>query len=216
MPALTPITATFDAGLTTTIAAMFGTGAGASPTIATGGQPVVLAVYTLDFPVGCLADVTDIAAKIGLTLTGINPGDVDPTDGVACTVIDWNGSPTPLDGTPTVISGSDLSALNPGVGMVGQWYTSAGTPIPPTSTPSIEAVWSGTPATQAILLVSVDLDSTAGTGQLEAGAPVVSALFAPGSPCAAVETYRPPVQRYPGRADRPSSVVGDRSAFRRR
>lgn len=216
MPAPTPITATFDPGLTTTITAMFGTGEGESPTIATQGQNV-LAVYTLDFPVGCLADVTDIAAKIDLTLTGINPGDVDPTDGAACTVIDWNGSPTPtpLDDTPTVISGSDLSALNPGAGMVGQWYTSSGAPIPPTSTPSIEAVWSGTPATQAILLVSVDLDSTAGTGQLEAGAPVVSALFAPGSPCAAVETYRPPVQRYPGRADRPSSVVGVRSPFRR-
>ncbi|MBP8182385.1 MAG: hypothetical protein KAZ88_15545, partial [Acidimicrobiia bacterium] len=54
-------------------------------------------------------------------------------------------------------------------------------------------------------------------GTLTVGAPTVGATFTPGSPCAAVVPggYRPPVKRYPARADRPSSTVGVRTPFRR-
>ena len=221
MPATTPITATYDAGITATLAAMFGVDASTSPTIATTGETAGhLTAYTLDIAPGCLPDTTDLAVSVDADLTGIAPGDVDPTDGFAIAVLDWDGvSPTPLDGSPTVISGDHLAGIAPGFGMIGRWYTGGGGgTVPSTSTPTVTGVWSGTPTSQAIVIVIVDLDQTAAPGgTLTVGAPTVGATFTPGSPCAAVVPggYRPPVKRYPARADRPSSTVGVRTPFRR-
>ena len=220
MPATTPVTATYDAGITATLAAMVGVDASTSPTIATTGETAGhLTAYTLDIAPGCLPDTTDLAVSVDADLTGIAPGDVDPTDGFAIAVLDWDGvSPTPLDGSPTVISGDHLAGIVPGFGLVGRWYTYGGGTVPSTSTPTVTGVWSGTPTSQAIVIVIVDLDQTAAPGgTLTVGAPTVGATFTPGSPCAAVVPggYRPPVKRYPARADRPSSTVGVRTPFRR-
>ncbi len=219
MPVTTPITATYDAGITATLAAMFVSSPGASPTVAEAQGPVNIAAYTLDIAPGCLPDTTDLAVSVDADLTGIAPGDVYTSDGFAIAVLDWDGvSPTPIDGTPTITSGDDLAALSPGFGMVGRWYTGGGGTVPSTSTPTVTGVWSGTPITQAIVLVVADLSQTAGVGVMQVDAPTVGATFSPGSPCAAVAPpvagYCPPVQRYPARADRPSSIVGDRSAFK--
>lgn len=220
MPVTTPITATYDAGITATLAAMFGLDASTSPTIATTGETVGhLTAYTLDIAPGCLPDTTDLAVSVDADLTGIALGDVDTSDGFAIAVLDWDGvSPTPLDATPAIISGDDLSGVAPGMGLVGRWYTGGGGTVPSTSTPTVTGVWSGTPTSQAIVIVIVELDQTAAPGgTLTVGAPTVGATFAPGSPCAAVVPggYRPPVKRYPARADRPSSTVGVRTPFRR-
>ena len=220
MPATTPITATYDAGITATLAAMFGVDASTSPTIATTGETAAghLTAYTLDIAPGCLPDTTDLAVSVDADLTGIAPGDVDTQDGFAIAVVDWDGvSPTPLDGSPTVISGDDLAGIVPGFGMIGRWWTGVGGTVPLSVPTTATGVWEGTPVTQAIVLVVADLNDTAGPGTLTVGAPTVGATFTPGSPCAAVVPggYRPPVKRYPARADRPSSTVGVRTPFRR-
>ena len=220
MPATTPITATYDAGITATLAAMFGVDASTSPTIATTGETAAghLTAYTLDIAPGCLPDTTDLAVSVDADLTGIAPGDVDTQDGFAIAVVDWDGvSPTPLDGSPTVISGDDLAGIVPGFGMIGRWWTGVGGTVPLSIPTTATGVWEGTPVTQAVVLVVADLNDTAGPGTLTVGAPTVGATFTPGSPCAAVVPggYRPPVKRYPARADRPSSTVGVRTPFRR-
>ena len=219
MPATTPITATYDAGITAALSAMVGPPPSGTPTVVATGA-YALTAYALDINPGCLADVIDLAVSVDADLTGIAPGDVATDDGFAIAVLDWDGASfTPLDGSPTVISGDDLAGVAPGFGMIGRWYTGVGGTVPSTSTPTVTGVWSGTPTSQAIVIVLVDLDQTAAPGgTLKVDAPTVSATFTPGSPCAAVVPggYRPPVKRYPARADRPSSIVGDRSAFRRR
>ena len=219
MPATTPITATYDAGITATLAAMVGVDASTTPTIATTGETAGhLTAYTLDIAPGCLPDTTDLAVSVDADLTGIAPGDVDPSDGFAIAVLDWDGvSPTPLDGSPTVISGDHIAGIAPGFGMIGRWYTGVGGTVPLSVPTTATGVWEGTPVTQAIVLVVADLNDTAGPGTLTVGAPTVGATFTPGSPCAAVVPggYRPPVKRYPARADRPSSTVGVRTPFRR-
>ena len=218
MPVTTPITATYDAGITAALSAMFGLPPSGTPTVVATGA-YALTAYALDIAPGCLPDTTDLAVSVDADLTGIAPGDVDPSDGFAIAVLDWDGvSPTPLDGSPTVISGDDLAGVAPGMGLVGRWYTYSGGTVPSTSTPTVTGVWSGTPTSQAIVLVIVDLDQTAAPGgTLKVDAPTVSATFTPGSPCAAVVPggYRPPVKRYPARADRPSSTVGVRKPYRR-
>ena len=220
MPATTPVTATYDAGITATLAAMFGVDASTSPTIATTGETAGhLTAYTLDIAPGCLPDTTDLAVSVDADLTGIAPGDVDPTDGFAIAVLDWDGvSPTPLDGSPTVISGDHIAGIGPGFGMIGRWWTGGGGTAPLSIPTTATGVWEGTPVTQAVVLVVADLDNAAGVGVMQVDAPTVGATFSPGSPCAAVVPvggYRPPVKRYPARADRPSSTVGVRTPFRR-
>ena len=197
---MTAVTATYDAGITATLAAMFGVDASTSPTIGTTDETVGhLTAYTLDIAPGCLPDTTDLAVSVDADLTGIAPGDVDPTDGFAIAVLDWDGvSPTPLDGSPTVISGDDLAGFVPGFGMIGRWYTFVGGTVPSTSTPTVTGVWSGTPTSQAIVIVIVDLDQTAAPGgTLTVGAPTVGATFTPGSPCAAVALEPVPVDDTP-------------------
>ena len=197
---MTAVTATYDAGITATLAAIFGVDASTSPTIATTGETAGhLTAYTLDIAPGCLPDTTDLAVSVDADLTGIAPGDVDPTDGFAIFVLDWDGvSPTPLDATPTVISGDHLAGIVPGFGLVGRWYTGGGGTVPSTSTPTVTGVWSGTPTSQAIVIVAVDLDNTAAPGgTLTVGAPTVGATFAPGSPCAAVALEPVPVDDTP-------------------
>ena len=218
MPATTPITATYDAGITAALSAMFGASPGASPTVAATGA-YALTAYTLDIAPGCLPDTTDLAVSVDADLTGIAPGDVYTSDGFAIAVLDWDGvSPTPLDATPAIISGDDLSSIAPGFGMIGRWYTGGGGTVPLSIPTTATGVWEGTPVTQAVVLVIADLGDTAGVGVMQVDAPTVGATFSPGSPCAAVVPvggYRPPVKRYPARADRPSSTVGVRTPFRR-
>lgn len=137
---MTAVTATYDAGITATLAAMFGVDASTSPTIATTGETASghLTAYTLDIAPGCLPDTTDLAVSVDADLTGIAPGDVDTSDGFAIAVVDWDGvSPTPLDATPAVISGDDLAGLIPGMGIIGDWYTDYGGTVPSTSTPTV-------------------------------------------------------------------------------
>ena len=216
---MTAVTATYDAGITATLAAMFGASPGASPTVAETQGPANIAAYTLDITPGCLPDVTAIAVSVDADLTGIAPGDVYTFDGFAIAVLDWDGvSPTPLDATPAIISGDDLSSIAPGFGMIGRWYTGGGGTVPLSIPTTATGVWEGTPVTQAVVLVIADLGDTAGVGVMQVDAPTVGATFSPGSPCAAVVPvggYRPPVKRYPARADRPSSTVGVRTPFRR-
>ena len=212
-------TVTFDSAITTTIAAMFGTSAGtASPSTSAGTS--ALSAFLVDVPPGCVADIADVSVSTTVSLSGATPASVDGTDGTGIVVIGWDGaSPTPIDGTPTITSGDDLAALSPGFGMVGRWYTSAGGTVPASVPTPVSATWTGAvaPGSSLVVFVTVDLDNSA-AGTLTTTAPTVDVTFAPGSACAggASETYRPPVGRYPARADRPSSVVGDRSAFRRR
>ena len=135
---MTAVTATYDAGITATLAAMFASSPGASPTVAETQGPANIAAYTLDITPGCLPDVTAIAVSVDADLTGIAPGDVYTSDGFAIAVLDWDGvSPTPLDGSPTVISGDDLAGLIPGMGIIGDWYTDYGGTVPSTSTPTV-------------------------------------------------------------------------------
>ena len=210
---------TFDSAITTTIAAMFGNSAGtASPSMSAGTN--ALSAFLVDVPPGCVADIADVSVSTTVSLSGATPASVDGTDGTGIVVIAWDGAtPTPIDGTPTITSGDDLAALSPGFGMVGRWYTSAGGTVPASVPTPVSATWTGAvaPGSSLVVLVWVDLDDSA-AGTLTTTAPTVDVTFAPGSACAggASETYRPPVGRYPARADRPSSVVGDRSAFRRR
>lgn len=212
-------TVTFDSAITATIAAMFGTSAGTA-TPSTSAGAAALSAFLVDVPSGCIPDVTDISISSLVNLSGATPASVDGTDGTAIVAIAWDGAtPTPIDGTPTITSGDDLAALSPGFGMVGRWYTSGGGTVPASVPTPITATWTGVvaPGSSLVVLVWVDLDNSA-AGTLTTTAPTVDVTFAPGSACAggASETYRPPVGRYPARADRPSSVVGDRSAFRRR
>ncbi len=135
---MTAVTATYDAGITATLAAMFGASPGASPTVAETQGPGNIAAYTLDITPGCLPDVTAIAVSVDADLTGIAPGDVDGEDGAFIMIVDWDGvSPTPLDATPAVISGDDLAGLIPGMGIIGDWYTDYGGTVPSTSTPTV-------------------------------------------------------------------------------
>ena len=218
MPATTPITATYDAGITAALSAMIGPPPSGTPTVVATGA-YALTAYALDINPGCLADVIDIAVSVDADLTGIAPGDVDTDDGFAIAVLDWDGASfTPLDGSPTVISGDDLAGVAPGFGMIGRWYTGVGGTVPLSVPTTATGVWEGTPVTQAVVLVVADLDNAAGVGVMQVDAPTVGATFSPGSPCAAVVPvggYRPPVKRYPARADRPSSTVGVRTPFRR-
>lgn len=212
-------TVTFDSAITTTIAAMFGTSAGtASPSTSAGTS--ALSAFLVDVPPGCVADIADVSVSTTVSLSGATPASVDGTDGTGIVVIAWDGAtPTPIDGTPSITSGDDLPALSPGFGMVGRWYTNGGGTVPGSVPTPVSATWTGAvaPGSSLVVFVSVDLDNSA-AGTLTTTAPTVDVTFAPGSACAggASETYRPPVGRYPARADRPSSVVGDRSAFRRR
>ena len=212
-------TVTFDSAITAALAAMFGISAGtASPSSSAGTS--TLSAFLVDVPPECVADIADVGMSTTVSLSGATPASVDATDGTGIVVIGWDGASfTPLDGSPTVISGDDLAALSPGFGMVGRWYTSAGGTVPASVPTPVSATWTGAvaPGSSLVVLVWVDLDITA-AGTLTTTAPTVDVTFAPGSACAggASETYRPPVGRYPARADRPSSVVGDRSAFRRR
>ena len=197
---MTAVTATYDAGITATLAAMFGVDASTSPTIATTGETAAghLTAYTLDIAPGCLPDTTDLAVSVDADLTGIAPGDVDTQDGFAIAVVDWDGvSPTPLDGSPTVISGDHIAGIAPGFGMIGRWWTGAGGTAPLSIPTTATGVWEGTPVTQAIVLVVADLNDTAGPGTLTVGAPTVGATFAPGSPCAAVALEPVPVDDTP-------------------
>ena len=212
-------TVTFDSAITTTIAAMVGTSAGtASPSTSAGTS--AMSAFLVDVPPGCVADIADVSVSTTVSLSGATPASVYGMDGTGIVVIGWDGaSPTPIDGTPTITSGDDLAALSPGFGMVGRWYTNGGGTVPASVPTQVSATWTGAvaPGSSLVVFVLVDLgDSAAGT--LTTTAPTVDVTFAPGSACAggASETYRPPVGRYPARADRPSSVVGDRSAFRRR
>lgn len=212
-------TVTFDSAITAALAAMFGTSAGAaSPS--TSAWTSALSAFLVDVPPGCVADIADVSVSTTVSLSGATPASVGGTDGTGIVVIGWDGAtPTPIDGTPTITSGDDLAALSPGFGMVGRWYTSAGGTVPASVPTPVSATWTGAvaPGSSLVVFVSVDLDNSA-AGTLTTTAPTVDVTFAPGSACAggASETYRPPVGRYPARADRPSSVVGDRSAFRRR
>ena len=212
-------TVTFDSAITAALAAMFGTSAGtASPS--TSAWTSALSAFLVDVPPGCVADIADVSVSITVSLSGATPASVGGTDGTGIVVIGWDGaSPTPIDGTPTITSGDDLAALSPGFGMVGRWYTSAGGTVPASVPTPVSATWTGAvaPGSSLVVFVTVDLDNSA-AGTLTTTAPTVDVTFTPGSPCAAVVPggYRPPVKRYPARADRPSSVVGDRSAFRRR
>lgn len=210
---------TFDSAITTTIAAMFGTSAGTA-TLSTSAGTSALSAFLVDVPPGCVADVADVGVSTTVSLSGATPASVDATDGTAIVVIAWDGAtPTPIDSTPSITSGDDLPALSPGFGMVGRWYTNGGGTVPGSVPTPVSATWTGAvaPGSSLVVLVWVDLDDSA-AGTLTTTAPTVDVTFAPGSACAggASETYRPPVGRYPARADRPSSVVGDRSAFRRR
>ncbi len=194
---MTAVTATYDAGITATLAAMFGLPPSGTPTVVATGA-YALTAYALDINPGCLADVIDIAVSVDADLTGIAPGDVAPSDGFAIAVLDWDGvSPTPLDGSPTVISGDDLAGIVPGFGMIGRWYTGVGGTVPLSVPTTATGVWEGTPVTQAVVLVVADLSGTAGPGTLTVGAPTVGATFAPGSPCAAVALEPVPVDDTP-------------------
>ena len=212
-------TVTFDSAITTTIAAMFGNSEGTATPSANAGTSA-LSAFLVDVPSGCIADIADVSASTTVSLSGATPASVDGTDGTGIVVIGWDGaSPTPIDGTPSITSGDDLAALSPGFGMVGRWYTAVGGTVPGSVPTQVSATWTGAvaPGSSLVVVVWIDLgDSAAGT--LTTTAPTVDVTFAPGSACAGggSETYRPPVGRYPARADRPSSVVGDRSAFRRR
>ena len=212
-------TVTFDGALTATIAAMFGTVAGTA-TPSTSAGAAALSAFVVDVPPGCVADITDVGVSTTVSLSGATPASVDATDGTAIVAAAWDGaSPTPIDSAPSITSGDDLAALSPGWGMVGRWYTSAGGPVPASVPTPITATWTGVvaPGSSLVVIVSVDLDNSA-AGTLTVTTPIVDVTFAPGSACAGGGggTYRPPIGRYPARADRPSSVVGDRSAFRRR
>ena len=213
-------TATFDSAITTAIAAMFGASEGTATPSANAGTSA-LSAFLVDVPSGCIADIVDVSASTTVSLSGATPPSVDATDGIAIVAIAWDGaSPAPIDGTPSITSGDDLAALSPGFGMVGRWYTAGGGTVPGSVPTPISATWTGAvaPGSSLVVLVSADLDNSA-AGTLTATAPTVDVTFAPGSACAGGGgggTYRPPVGRYPARADRPSSVVGDRSAFRRR
>ena len=214
-------TATFDSAITTAFAAMFGASEGTATPSANAGTST-LSAFLVDVPPGCVADIVDVSASTTVSLSGATPPSVDATDGIAIVAIAWDGaSPAPIDGTPSITSGDDLAALSPGFGMVGRWYTAAGGTVPGSVPTPVSATWTGAvaPGSSLVVVVSVDMgDAAAGT--LTATAPTVDVTFAPGSACAGGGggggTYRPPVGRYPARADRPSSVVGDRSAFRRR
>ena len=212
-------TVTFDSAITAALAAMFGTSAGtASPSASAGTS--ALSAFLVDVPPGCVADIADVSVSTTVSLSGATPASVDAADGTGIVVIAWDGAtPTPIDGTPTITSGDDLAALSPGFGMVGRWYTNGGGTVPGSVPTPVSATWTGAvaPGSSLVVFVWVDLDDSA-AGTLTTTAPTVDVTFAPGSACAggASETYRPPVGRYPARADRPSSVVGDRSAFRRR
>ena len=212
-------TVTFDSAITAALAAIFSTSAGtASPSASAGTS--ALSAFLVDVPPGCVADIADVSVSTTVSLSGATPASVGGTDGTGIVVIGWDGaSPTPIDGTPTITSGDDLAVLLPGFGMVSRWYTSAGGTVPASVPTPVSATWTGAvaPGSSLVVLVMVDLDDSA-AGTLTTTAPTVDVTFAPGSACAggASETYRPPVGRYPARADRPSSVVGDRSAFRRR
>ena len=214
-------TVTFDSAITTTIAAMVGTSAGtASPSTSAGTS--AMSAFLVDVPPGCVADIADVSVSTTVSLSGATPASASGMDGTGIVALGWGrASPTPIDGTPTITSGDDLAALLPGFGMVGRWYTSAGGTVPASVPTPVSATWTGAvaPGSSLVVVVLVDLgDSAAGT--LTATTPTVDVTFAPGSACAGGGggggTYRPPVGRYPARADRPSSVVGDRSAFRRR
>ena len=213
-------TVTFDSAITTTIAAMLGTSAGTASPSSSAGTFAALSAFLVDVPPGCVADIADVSVSTTVSLSGATPASVGGIDGTGIVVIGWDGaSPTPIDGTPSITSGDDLAALSPGFGMVGRWYTAVGGTVPGSVPTQVSATWTGAvaPGSSLVVVVTVDLgDSAAGT--LTTTAPTVDVTFAPGSACAggASETYRPPVGRYPARADRPSSVVGDRSAFRRR
>ena len=215
-------TVTFDSAITTTIAAMFGTSAGTALPSTSAGMWGALSAFLVDVPPGCVADIADVSVSTTVSLSGATPASVGGTDGTGIVVIGWDGaSPTPIDGTPAISNGDDITALSPGFGMVGRWYTAVGGTVPGSVPTQVSATWTGAvaPGSSLVVVVTVDLgDSAAGT--LTTTAPTVDVTFAPGSACAGGGggggTYRPPVGRYPARADRPSSVVGDRSAFRRR
>lgn len=216
MPA---ITATFDSAITATITAMFGTSAGTATPSANAGANA-LSAFLVDVPPGCVADIAEVSVSTTVSLSGATPASVDASDGTAIVATAWDGAtPTPIDGTPSITSGDDLAALSPGFGMVGRWYTSGGGTVPASVPTPITATWTGVvaPGSSLVVIVSVDLDNSA-AGTLTTTTPIVDVTFAPGSACAGGGggTYRPPIGRYPARADRPSSVVGDRSAFRRR
>ena len=215
-------TVTFDSAITTTIAAIFGTSAGTASPSSSAGTFAAFSAFLVDVPPGCVADIADVSVSTTVSLSGATPASVDGIDGTGIVVIAWDGaSPTPIDGTPTITSGDDLAALSSGFGMVGRWYTAVGGggTVPGSVPTPVSATWTGAvaPGSSLVVLVLVDLgDSAAGT--LTTTAPTVDVTFAPGSACAGGGggggTYRPPVGRYPARADRPSSVVGDRSAFK--
>lgn len=206
---------TFDSAITTTIAAMFSDSAGTASPSTSAGMWAALSAFLVDVPPGCVADIADVSVSTTVSLSGATPASVGGTDGTGIVVIGWDGaSPTPIDGTPTITSGDDLAGIAPGMGFVGRWYTSAGGTVPASVPTPVSATWTGAvaPGSSLVVLVAVDLaDSAAGT--LTTTAPTVDVTFAPGSACAGGAR---PVGRYPARADRPSSVVGDRSAFRRR
>lgn len=212
-------TVTFDSAISAALAAMFGTSAGTASPSASAGT-AALSAFLVDVPPGCVADIADVSVSTTVSLSGATPASVSGIDGTGIAVIGWDGaSPTPIDGTPTITSGDDLAALSPGFGTVGRWYTNGGGTVPASVPTPVSATWTGAvaPGSSLVVIVRVDLDDSA-AGTLTTTAPTVDVTFAPGSACAggASETYRPPVGRYPARADRPSSVVGDRSAFRRR
>ena len=213
-------TVTFDSAITAALAAMFGNSAGTASPSTSAGTPAQWSAFLVDVPPECVADIADVSVSTTVSLSGATPASVGATDGTGIVVIAWDGaSPTPIDGTPTITSGDDLAALSPGFGMVGRWYTAGGGTVPGSVPTPVSATWTGAvaPGSSLVVFVTVDLDNSA-AGTLTTTAPTVDVTFAPGSACAggASETYRPPVGRYPARADRPSSVVGDRSAFRRR
>lgn len=211
-------TVTFDSAITAALAAMLGISAGTATPSTPAGASVVSA-FLVDVPPGCVADIADVSVSTTVSLSGATPASVDALDGTGIVAIAWDGAfPAPIDGTPTITSGDDLAALWSGFGVVGRWYTSAGGTVPASVPTPITATWTGAvaPGSSLVVLVSFDLDNSA-AGTLTATTPIVDVTFAPGSPCASGGgAYRPPVGRYPTRADRPSAVVGDRSAFRRR
>lgn len=220
--ALTPISVSFDQALTDAVAAVFGVTSG-DPYPSADYGTAKLSAFRMGVPVGCVSDVTTVSMQTSVNLFGLAPGDIASGDGVAVVIIAWDGtSPAPYDGSPVISLGDDLAAHSAGFGLVGHWYTASGGTVPGSLPTTLDASWSGSlaPGSEAILVVAIDMEASGPGGTLSASPPTALVEFAPGSACAGGGggggTYRQPVGRYPARADRPSAVVGDRSAFRRR
>jgi len=198
--ALAPISVSFDQALTDAVAAIFGVTSG-DPYPSADYGTAKLSAFRLGVPVGCVSDVTTVSTQTSVNLFGLAPGDVSSGDGVAVVIFAWDGtSPAPYDATPVISLGDDLSALQPGFGLVGHWYTASGGGTVPGSVPTtLDAAWSGSlaPGSEAILVVVVDMQASGPGGTLSASPPTALVEFAPGSACAGVALEPVPVDDTP-------------------